>query len=84
MRIYYTFGDDYYEYEPPDDLLEKAKIDILKKQNKDDLIDIIINEEDVEDYFYEQIKDYLEEYAYDEYKDVMASQEPPYRQSDFI
>lgn len=84
MRIYYTFGDDHCEYEPPDDLLEKAKIDILKKQNKDDLIDIIINEEDVEDYFYEQIKDYLEEYAYDEYKDIMASQEPPYRQSDFI
>lgn len=84
MRIYYTFGDDHYEYEPSDDLLEKAKINILKKQNKDDLIDIIINEEDVEDYFYEQIKDYLEEYAYDEYKDVMASQEPPYRQSDFI
>lgn len=84
MKIYYTFGDDHYEYEPSDDLLEKAKIDILEEQDKEDLIEIIIAEDNIEDCFYDQLKDYFEEYAYDEYKDVMALQEPPYRQSDFI
>lgn len=84
MKIYYTFGDDHYEYEPSDDLLEKAKIDILEKQDKDTLIDIIISEDDIEDGFYDQLKDYLEEYAYAEYRDIISSQEPPYRQSDFV
>ena len=84
MKIYYEFGDDNYEYEPPEDMLEQAKIDILEEQDKEDLIEIIIAEDNIEDCFYDQLKDYFEEYAYGEYKDVMASQEPPYRQSDFI
>lgn len=84
MKIYYTFGDDHYEYEPSDDLLEKAKIDILEKQDEDTLIDIIISEDDIEDGFYDQLKDYLEEYAWEEYKNEIANSEPPYRQSDFV
>lgn len=84
MKIYYTFGDDHYEYEPPEDILEQAKIDILEEQDKDTLIDIIISEDDIEDGFYDQLKDYLEEYAWEEYRDIISSQEPPYRQSDFV
>lgn len=84
MKIYYNFNDDDFEYEPPEDMLNQAKIDILEKQDKDTLIDIIISEDDIEDGFYDQLKDYLEEYAYDEYRDIISSQEPPYRQTDFI
>ena len=84
MKIYYDFRGDDFEYEPPMDLLQKAKIDILREQNKEDLIEIIIAEDDIEDCFYDQLKDYFEEYAYDEYRDIISSQEPPYRQTDFI
>lgn len=84
MKIYYNFNDDDFEYEPPEDMLNQAKIDILEKQDKDTLIDIIISEDDIEDGFYDQLKDYLEEYAWEEYKNEIANSEPPYKQSDFI
>lgn len=84
MKIYYDFRGDDFEYEPPMDLLQKAKIDILREQNKEDLIEIIIAEDDIEDCFYDQLKDYLEEYAWEEYENEIANSEPPYSQSDFI
>lgn len=80
MIIYY----DDYEYEPPYDMLEQAKIDILEEQSKEDLIEIIISEENIEDVFYEQLRDYFEEYAWEQYKQELANSEPPYNQNDFI
>lgn len=85
MKIYYDVDDDYtFEYEPPEDMLRQAKIDILEEQDKEDLIEIIIAEDDIEECFYEQLKDYFEEYAWEEYENEIANSEPPYRQSDFI
>lgn len=87
MKIYYECErneDIVFEYEPPEDMLEQAKIDILEEQDKEDLIEIIIAEDDIEECFYEQLKDYFEEYAWEEYENEIANSEPPYRQSDFI
>lgn len=87
MKIYYECErneDIAFEYEPPEYMLRRAKIDILEEQNKEDLIEIIIDEDDIEDYFYEQLKDYFEKYAWEEYENEIANSEPPYKQSDFI
>lgn len=87
MKIWYECKEDEdisWCYEPPEDMLRQAKIDILEEQDIEDLIEIIIDEDDIEDYFYEQLKDYFEEYAWEEYENEIANSEPPYRQSDFI
>lgn len=87
MKIWYECKEDEdisWCYEPPEDMLRQAKIDILEEQDKEDLIEIIIDEDDVEDCFYEQFKDYFEKYAREEYENEIANSEPPYKQSDFI
>lgn len=87
MKIWYECKEDEdisWCYEPPEDMLRQAKIDILEEQNKEDLIEIIIAEDDIEECFYEQLKDYFEEYAWEEYENEIANSEPPYKQSDFI
>ena len=87
MKIWYECKEDEdisWCYEPPEDMLRQAKIDILEEQDKEDLIEIIIAEDDVEECFYEQLKDYFEEYAWEEYENEIANSEPPYKQSDFI
>lgn len=87
MKIWYECKEDEdisWCYEPPYDMLEQAKIDILEEQSKEDLIEIIISEENIEDVFYEQLKDYFEEYAWEQYKQELANSEPPYNQNDFI
>lgn len=87
MKIWYECKEDEdisWCYEPPEYLLQRAKIDILEEQDKDTLIEIIIAEDDIEECFYEQLKDYFEEYAWEEYENEIANSEPPYKQSDFI
>lgn len=87
MKIWYECKEDEdisWCYEPPEDMLRQAKIDILEEQDKEDLIEIIISEDNIEECFYEQLKDYFEEYAREEYENEIANSEPPYRQSDFI
>ena len=87
MKIWYECKEDEdisWCYEPPEDMLRQAKIDILEEQDKEDLIEIIIAEDDIEKCFYEQFKDYFEEYAWEEYENEIANSEPPYNQSDFI
>lgn len=84
MKIYYDFNNEEYEYEPPEDMLEQAKIDTLEEQPKEDLIEIIIAEDNIEEIYYDQLYDYFENYAWEQYKEDKASDEPSYRQSDFI
>lgn len=87
MKIWYECKEDEdisWCYEPPEDMLRQAKIDILEEQDIEDLIEIIISEDDIEECFYEQLKDYFEEYAWEEYENEIANSEPPYRRSDFI
>ena len=87
MKIWYECKEDEdisWCYEPPEYMLRRAKIDILEEQDKEDLIEIIISEDNIEECFYEQLKDYFEEYAWEEYKQELANSEPPYNQNDFI
>lgn len=87
MKIWYECKEDEdisWCYEPPEDMLRQAKIDILEEQDKEDLIEIIISEDNIEECFYEQLKDYFKKYAYEEYDNEIANSEPPYKQSDFI
>ena len=84
MIIYYEFNDDDFEYEPPQELLEEIEKKILQSQNQEDLIEIIMAGDNIEDCFYDELKDYFEQYAWAEYKQEIANSEPPYRQSDFI
>lgn len=84
MRIYYVFNDDEFEYEPPQELLEEIEKKILQSQNQEDLIEIIMAEDDIEECFYDEFKDYFEENAREEYEQEIANSEPPYRPNDFI
>lgn len=84
MIIYYKFNDDDFEYEPSLKSLEQAKRDILSELDKKDLIEIIMAEDDIEECFYDEFKDYFEEDAREEYEQEIANSEPPYRPNDFI
>ena len=92
MTYYYEIetrnGTIEYEYMPNCDEVKNAIIKIISHKTPKEIYNILdeIADDgaDLEEYFYDELKDYFEEYAYGEYKDIMASQEPPYRQSDFI
>lgn len=85
MIIYYNWRDNVdYEYEPQEDVLEQVKIDILENLDKEDLIETIIAEDDIEECYYDKIKDLLEDDAREQYEQEIANSEDPYKQSDFI
>ena len=84
MIIYYEFSGDNFEYEPDKGTLETAKYDVLQDLSKEDLIEIIMAGDDIEECLYDDIKDYLEEDAREQYEQEIANSEPPYKQSDFI
>lgn len=78
MILYYDFcNDDYsdqYEFEIDDSDIRK----FLSRRKKEDLIDCIMEEARVEDYFEDDIHDYFRDDAYEAYKDAEAYNKDPY------
>lgn len=73
MIINYKFDGEYFDYEIEYESYESALYKILSGLGKASLVDFIIESDncvvDLKDYFYEELKDYFEEYAYREYLD---------------
>lgn len=73
MIINYRFDGESFDYEVEYERCESAVYKILSGLDKASLVNFIIESDncvvDLKDYFYEELKDYFEEYAHREYLD---------------
>lgn len=73
MIISYNFDGNHFEYKIEYERCESALYKILSGLGKVSLVDFIIESDncvlDLKDSFYEELKDYFEEYAHREYLD---------------
>ena len=73
MTINYSFNDNYFDYEVEYDRYLVALHNILLKEDKESLIEIIINSDacivNLEEDYKEELKEYFREMAYKEYLD---------------
>lgn len=73
--IDYYFDGKEIEYEPSGRDLFSVKKQILSQQDKKTLIELILDESDIEDIFYEEIKDCFEEKARENYYNTKQEKE---------
>lgn len=78
-KLLYIFDGEEVEYSVDiTEIYYVLKNNILKNKSKDELIDIILNNEDkLEDFFEDELLDFYEEIAYEVYKEATRFSEDP-------
>ena len=78
MVLMYDFGNGDYEFEPTREERQEALRDILNNKDKSELIEALLNIDETEEYFRDDLYEHFEDIARDEYNDNLEYKKDPY------